>query len=123
MKIQTRHIAALAVLWTTSGGIHATTASKTLEAKCAAKIKQMDWTAGFQGEKLDDFCHGYLLGAFEVMASTKAICPNARDLVTPEYLWSVVQTFKDKSKAALPEAQGLVSRAFSSAFGCDKPKK
>ena len=104
-----------------SFSVMAQTQSSALEASCSEKIKTIDFNTGAKGEKLDGFCHGYLVAQFEALQASKAICVKANEMATTEYLWPIAQTYKKEKKGPLPlTAQEFISKSLIHAFPCTK---
>lgn len=75
------------------------------------------------GEKVDGFCHGYLVATWDVLTQSKAICVSG-DKPAVDYLLSVVQTYvKADPKAVERGAAQVIRAAYARAFPCkEKPK-
>jgi hypothetical protein len=93
-----------------------------LIANCSKKVKTVHYETLAQSESISSFCHGFLMSAFECMASDMSICPDPAKEISPEYLWSIVQYHLQETKSLESGGQALqaVSQAFRRAFPCPK---
>ena len=86
-------------------------------------VEVIEGKAQVVGEKLNELCHGYLLGIYEVMIRGTMICAPAEP-ATPDYLLSVVQTYlvANPSEADAAAVQ-VTEAAYRRAFPCDAQRK
>lgn len=77
---------------------HAETSITQLIGQCEEKMavyERVDGKLKVVGERLDSFCEGYLLGAYETMAVAGEV--KATETPSAEYLKSIVVTFRRDS--------------------------
>ena len=67
----------------------------TLLDACKQKTNVVERVSGkleTVGEKMDELCHGYLVGAYDALIESRSICaPN--DPPSPEYLLSILELY------------------------------
>lgn len=95
--------------------------SQTLEAlqtRCAQKTIVMNREGVQIAEALNDYCRGFLEGAFTAMQRAKLICPER----TPDgyVLLSVLSTYVKDQKLKGVDAADAVSGAYERAYPCKK---
>jgi hypothetical protein len=86
------------VLSTTSA--HAETSITQLIGRCEKKMdvyERVDGSIKVVGERLDSFCEGYLLAAYETMADAGEV--KTPETPSAEYLKSIVVTFRRDNPA------------------------
>jgi Rap1a immunity proteins len=92
---------------------------ESLQALCSKKIIAVNWQGEKIGEKPNDYCRGFLEGAFTAMRHAKLICPDQE--ADGPFLLSVFTTYvadqKLKTSNAAAEA---IAAAYQRAFSCQK---
>ncbi len=73
------------------------------------------------GEKIDGTCRGYLVGAYDALIESKAICAPG-DPPSPEYLVSVLETYLKAEPARGRNATQVARSAYLRAFPCKEKK-
>jgi hypothetical protein len=100
--------------------------TEALLKACREKVQAVEVIEGkpqVVGEKLNELCHGYLVGVYEAMTRSGSICSSAEP-ATPEYLLSVVQTYVGKGPpAGHPQAVQVTEAAYRRAFPCEPQRK
>lgn len=69
------------------------------------------------GETIDGYCRGVLEGSFAILVHTGAICPKGQ-ITTPEFLLSVVTTYRTESGSTDKDSAKVIEAAFKRAFQC-----
>ena len=100
--------------------------TEALLNSCKEKTQVMKLIQGkpeVVGEKIAGLCHGYLVGVYDALIESKMICTPS-DAPTPEYLYSVLQTFLklEPSGSAKPAVE-VTRAAYQRAFPCEEKRK
>ena len=92
---------------------------EVLAKRCNEKTIVMNREGQRVGEKLGGYCAGYLSGTLDALRNgPKLECKN-KDERTPEYLWSVFETYVREKKVPGDEpAAKTALQAFRRAFEC-----
>ena len=100
--------------------------TETLLNACKEKTQVMKLIQGkpeVVGEKIAGLCHGYLVGVYDALVESKVICAPS-DLPTPEYLYSVLETFlKIEPSGSAKPAVEVTQAAYQRAFSCEEKRK
>jgi hypothetical protein len=93
-----------------------------LQRLCADKTAE--WRSDKQGEvfpvgeKLNDYCVGFLEGTLLALRSEKLACPEDTDVTDSHFLLSVVEFYLKDTPANSADATAVVTAAFKRAFVC-----
>lgn len=101
----------------------AATSTEQLVTACEKRTRHVERVNGkleFVGESLDSFCEAYLMSAFELLLTQRAICVKDETLPPrPEYLASVLTTYLDSNRdLRKAPAATVLSEALRRVFVC-----
>lgn len=91
---------------------------ETLQNRCAQKTLMYNSDAVKIGERLDDYCRGFLEGTLTAMQRAKLICPEHPP--ESDVLLSIFSTYAADQKLKGVDAADAVAAAYQRAFPCKK---
>jgi hypothetical protein len=89
---------------------------ETLQTRCAQKTLMYNRDAVKIGERLDDYCRGFLEGTLTAMQRAKLICPEHPP--DGDALLSVFSIYAADQKLKGVDAAEVVAAAYQRAFPC-----
>jgi hypothetical protein len=118
MKTTLRALAIVAALIIIVASSARSQSIETLQTSCAQKTLMYNIDAVKIGERLDDYCRGFLEGTFTAMQRAKLICPEHPP--DGNVLLSVFSTYATDQKLKGVDAAEAVAAAYQRAFPCKK---
>ncbi len=91
---------------------------ETLQDRCAQKTLMYNSDAVKIGERLDDYCRGFLDGTLTAMKRAKLICPEHPP--DGDVSLSVLSIYAADQKPKAVDAAEVVAAAYQRAFPCKK---